>query len=232
MERPDNRLSDYLRTERFEGLRGALDASDKDGPRVFFFTGYSMSPVLKPCDIIYVFPYVNRNVCVGDVVVYRLHGEKIATVHRIVSTKRNLITTRGDNNPAVDPCLFTADSILGRVVYVQTATGRRYIHGGLPGRLVGVTMRTRASLAGQLCRLVRPIYRWLVRSRILALPKIVRLPTRIIHYRRPTGTELQLLVGDTVAGRLPAEKDQWEIHAPFSLWFDDGNLPQLSQLRE
>lgn len=115
--------------------------------------GHSMAPTIRPDDVLLVDPVADRDVRVGDILLYR-HGSG-ALAHRVVSIKRESrratgFVLRGD---ALDACdaPITPDCILGRVVALE--------RGGRSVALTGVRARIRQSArltASRLRRRLRP----------------------------------------------------------------------------
>jgi hypothetical protein len=84
--------------------------------------GTSMWPVLQPGDVA-VISHGRRGFRVGDVLAYRLE-ERAIVVHRLLRClPGDALQMAGDNRPLADPPL-SPDGVLGRVVAVETTTGR------------------------------------------------------------------------------------------------------------
>ena len=75
-------------------------------------TSYSMWPVLKRGDLIFIKAVEPEDIEIGSVIVF--HREEGMAVHRVVSMDGYTITTRGDANPKEDQPI-TYEDVVGRV---------------------------------------------------------------------------------------------------------------------
>ncbi|KAK9471249.1 uncharacterized protein V1510DRAFT_426920 [Dipodascopsis tothii] len=95
-------------TTAFMFWKGLSVAADSPSPIVVVLSG-SMEPAFQRGDILFLW---NRQpkVKVGDIVVYNVKGRNIPIVHRVVrnhvSTKKQLLLTKGDNNGLDDVDLY------------------------------------------------------------------------------------------------------------------------------
>jgi len=189
------------------------------------YTGPSMNPTLKAGDGLFVVPYGDRKLRIGDVVVFRDPEGKYNIAHRVVAVDSRGVRTRGDNSINMDPWILSPDDIFGRVVSAKRENRSVTIHGGALGRIFAPIIWTIKKVNLSVSRILHPIYRWLAESGIFIkfnriLPKI-----HALSFNRPEGREFQLLMGNRVIGRRPSGKDQWQIARPFRLFVDETSLP-------
>jgi hypothetical protein len=184
-----------------------------------------MNPSLKAGDGLSVIPYEDRNVCVGDVVVFRPPGANHDVVHRVVSVDSEGVRTQGDNNSQIDPWVLQPGDIIGRVVSAHRGSNRLTIHGGVWGRVLGPALRTKKQLNQTISKILHPAYHTLSRSRLFSSFLPLQRKTRVLSFNRSGGKELQLLLGNRVIGRRPPDTDQWQITRPFRLFIDESSLP-------
>ncbi len=189
------------------------------------YTGPSMNPTLKAGDGLFVVPYGDRKLRIGDVVVFRDPEGKYNIAHRVVAVDSRGVTTKGDNNINIDPWVLLPDDIIGHVVSAQRKSMIVTIRGGIWGRISAPAFWTikRANLS--VSRILNPAYHWLARSGIFIkfnwfLPKI-----HVLSFNRPEGREFQLLMGNRVIGRCLPGKDHWQIMRPLRLFVDEASLP-------
>ena len=87
-------------------------ALQTDTPVVAVFSE-SMVPTYQKGDMIIV--YGDKEVEVGDIIVFDTPYKNYPIIHRILEIKESgEILTKGDNNPAADPWEITTDSIHGK----------------------------------------------------------------------------------------------------------------------
>jgi hypothetical protein len=203
-----------------------------DGRRRVVYTGPSMNPTLREPDLLWVEPYGNRAVQAGDVVCYRSPEESVYIVHRVVSVGggeteglKNVIRTRGDNNPTDDPMALQAGDIIGRVVAAQRGPRHRPIPGGHTGRMTAWRVRLRRPILGVVTGVASGAYRGLVRSGPFdfMLPNGLKPKPACFNGR---GTEtLKLLMGRQTVGYYDCHSNRWRIRRPFRLFVDEHLLP-------
>jgi hypothetical protein len=162
------------------------------------------------------------------VVVFRSPQKQGYVVHRVVSVHSQGVRTRGDNNTSIDPWVLCAGDIIGRVVSAQRKNRTITIHGGMPGRILAWTLWTVKRINMAIFRILRPVYRYLAQSGIFSRLMAHRIRTHVLYFKRPNGTEMQLLMGQWVIGRCPPGKEQWHIRRPFRLFVDEASLPRVS----
>jgi len=200
-----------------------------DRPEMITYIGYSMNPTLRVPDVLCVLPYVEKKIQVGDVIVFHPPDDKRTITHRIARVDSQGIRTRGDNSSSFDPWVLSPDNIVGCVVYVQRKNKRLPIYGGLRGRLYSLGIRAMRMLDLKVSSLLRPTYHRLARTGALRRGLLARMQTRILSFDRSTGTELQLLMGRRVIGRLLPGMNQWQIQRPFRLFINEASLPRLKE---
>lgn len=92
----------------------------------------SMVPTIKIDDAIVIKRVDNDKYNVGDIITFSsrdVHYEGLAVTHRIVEKhnigdKSSVYTTKGDNNPVIDPVSVKTDSIYGRVLFKVPQVGK------------------------------------------------------------------------------------------------------------
>jgi signal peptidase len=191
------------------------------------YNGASMNPTLKPGDRLDTVPYGRQKIRRGDVIVFISPMDGCKVVHRVVSVDSKGIKTRGDNCNRIDPWDLSPDDILGRVIYVQRRNKQRRIFGGFWGRVFVRAVRALMMLDLRVSSLLRPVYDRLARSGILKWWTPVWLEPRVISFSNSGGTELQLLMGRWLVGRLLPGMARWHIRRPFRLFVDEDSLPGI-----
>lgn len=92
----------------------------------------SMVPTIKIDDAIIVKRMDNDNYKVGDIITFSskdTNYEGLAVTHRVVQKQSlgdntSVYTTKGDNNPIIDPASVKTDSIYGRVLFKVPRVGK------------------------------------------------------------------------------------------------------------
>jgi hypothetical protein len=196
-----------------------------DVPKSISYTGPSMNPTLKFPDKLQVVPYTGRKIKRGDVVVFFSPENHRMVVHRVISVNARGLRTRGDHNRDSDPWILGTDHIIGRVVSAQLGNRRRTISGGTTGWLYTSRLKAIRLINSKMYSLLGPAYHRLAGADLIrrCLPR--RVQARVLSFHRPAGTELNLLMGRHVIGRLPPGRKGWEIRPPFRLLVDEAKLP-------
>ncbi|OGC22832.1 hypothetical protein A2291_08605 [candidate division WOR-1 bacterium RIFOXYB2_FULL_42_35] len=189
----------------------------------YVYIGPSMNPTLKAPDILEVTPYKGQPIKVGDVLTFpHPDGSKNIT-HRAIYVGPDGVRTRGDNNGNTDPWLLKPENITGRVDWALRGKWKRFIHGGLEGRLFEAYVRSKRFIRRKITLLVRPIYRFFVKKPLLKQWFSAKLKPKIINYQRKDYFERQLVIGKYVIGRrFPGRR--WRINPLFKLLIDTGQL--------
>lgn len=194
--------------------------------KLISYNGTSMNPVLKAGDGIWIMPYNGKKIRRGDVIVFTPPGEDSKVVHRIAAFDKQGIRTKGDNNSGVDEYLLSPDHILGQVVYARRGRGLRKIYGGTTGRIIAGAIQTIHTIKHSLFLLLRPAYRRIIRAGVFKGWMSGWMKTRIVSFRRLEGTELHLMKGRFLIGRLLPGRMRWHIRRPFRMFFDEKILPK------
>ena len=192
------------------------------------YIGPSMNPTLKPGDRLRIVPYDGREIQRGDVIVFTPPGDDTKVIHRVIHIGSQGIKTRGDNCSQIDPWNVSPDRVHGQVVSAQRQHGRRRVFGGSFGPLYCATLRAIHTMESIVTSLFRPAYDTLARAGIFNRLLPDRIAPRVILFSRSEGTELQLLMGRRVIGRLLPGRSQWQIRRPFRLLVDEKSLPENS----
>ncbi len=189
------------------------------------YNGNSMSPTLRPGDMVSVGLYEDRRIGVGDVIAFCDPYSGKLTVHRIISIDPEGLRTKGDNNRAADHWVLGANEIMGRVVSVQRGEKRIRIYGGLPGRTYVLGLAAVKLINITFSSVLRPAYRWLASRGTLRHFFSPWIPIRVSHFKRLDGVELQLRWGKRTIGRLLPGQERWYIRRPFKLFVNEASLP-------
>jgi signal peptidase len=205
-----------------------------DGRRRIVYTGPSMNPTLREPDLLWVEPYGNRPVRVGDVVCYRSPEANVNIVHRVVSVggqgigdggTKDGIRTRGDNNPGPDTGVIAAGDLLGRVVSAQRGSRLRPIPGRLTGRMVAWSVRLRKVVWRVVAGVVSDAYQGFVRSGPFDFLLPGGLKPRPVCFNGRDAATFKLLMGRRTVGRYDYRFNRWRIRRPFRLFVDEHSLP-------
>jgi signal peptidase len=190
------------------------------------YIGSSMDPTLKPGVRLDVRAYHGEKIRRGDVIVFISPEDGSKVVHRVISIDSNGIKTRGDNCNQEDDWVLSPEHILGRVVSARGVNRRRRIFGGPLGRLFAVTVRIIRAIDSPVSYVLRPVYNELAKVGIITRLLPAQMRPRVISLNRDAGTELQLLMGRQVIGRLLPGMTRWHISRPYRLFVDEESLPE------
>lgn len=176
------------------------------------YSGVSMNPLLKNMDRLFYIPYSKEQLRKGDVIIFNYTSKKV--VHRIISARDSIIMTKGDNNYLNVESIYPSQ-IIGRVIYARRGPKKINIYGGMTGR-IQCMMNISLEFRKMLFRPLRPIYNFMAKSGAV---RFLRIRPQVLVFSRPSGTEIQLLVGKRVVGRKPPQGN-WQIKPPFRLFLD------------
>jgi len=196
----------------------------------FTYTGPSMNPILKPGDGLRVIPYGGRKIRVGDVVVIHPSDIEEHVVHRVVSIDSEAIKTRGDNNGNLDPWPLRPEDIIGRLDRAKRKNRTQKIYGGFPGRIYVSGFRAIKQVDSMVSRILHPLYHGLAKSGIFRKFLPQQMKPQVLCFKGPNFTQMQLLMGSRVVGRLRPGQDRWHIRRPFRLFVDEFTLPKASDI--
>jgi len=189
------------------------------------YTGNSMFPTLRKGDILRVVPFREREISLGDVVVYRSPCNGSLIVHRVVAVDKGFVQTKGDNARFKDNIALLPDEIIGKVVSVRRGEKKIKISGRFLGRVYGLVLGTGKYIRVFLSNLLRPAYRCLAQTGILRDLFSRFFHTKVSGFKCKNGLDLQLLWGRRVIGRRSPGSLQWHIRPPFRLFIDERSLP-------
>lgn len=188
------------------------------------YTGPSMNPTFKAGDGLVVAPYKDKKIRPGDVITFRPKDRSHNVVHRVIRVDRHGVHTRGDNNNKVDPWILTPDDIIGRVVSVKRKYREFPVSGGFRGRVYGFFILRCTMLIRKAPGILHSIYHFVSNTGLFR--KLLPLSnTQILSFKRPNGTELQLVMGKRIIARRLPGSEQWQIKRPFRLFIDEKILP-------
>jgi hypothetical protein len=182
-----------------------------------------MNPTFKVGDGLIVEPYENKKIICGDVIAFRRDDKNGNIVHRVIKVGRYGVQTIGDNNNRVDPWILPPADIMGRVVSIKRKRRQFPVGGGLRGRIYGFFIRRYNRLISKVPGILYSL------SNIVSGTGIIRkllplLRTRIVSFKRPNGTELQIVTGRRIIARRLSGTEQWQIKGLFKLFIDERNL--------
>lgn len=202
----------------------STELSGKERCSVYFcaHTGTSMNPTLCELDVLEIAPYGNQPIRVGDVILFLLFKGDKPVVHRVVRISPEGIRTRGDSNNRMDTWVLSPEDIIGKVIRAVRGKRRRPIYGGTAGRAWSLGV-------GGFTMLVRSLsfpYYFIARWGNLGHWVPIQQWMRIITINKPSGTELQLVLGRWLVGRCNPGMDHWQIRRPFRLFVDERSLPK------
>jgi hypothetical protein len=49
---------------------------------------------------------------------------------------------------------------------------------------------------------------------------------RLLYFKKPQGTEIQIMMGKWIIGRYIPQRDSWQIRRPFRIFIDISALPK------
>jgi len=198
-----------------------------DPAKKLIYTGPSMNPTLREPDILFVFPYQGCKIRRGDVIVFQIPGSKRIGTHRVISTSRNGLRTRGDNNPETDPYILKPDIVMGVVDYIQRGKKIKRLAGGSVGYCRALLLRFNpfSTLSKQALNLLYPLYDRLSRLGLLRKIPLLRIQPQVYSFNTRDGVELHLFIGSIPIGRRPASQKTWQIRRPYRLFIDESILP-------
>ncbi|MFZ3148013.1 MAG: signal peptidase I [Methanothrix sp.] len=179
------------------------------------YSGISMKPLFKNADRLFYIPYSKERLQKGDVIIFNPANTSKKVVHRIISARDSIIRTKGDNNNYLDEESLYPSQIIGRVVYARRGPRKINIYRGMTGR-IQCMMNKSYEFRKILFMLTRPIYNSMAKSGVV---RFLRIRPQVLVFSRPSGTEIQLLVGKRVVGSKPP-RGNWQIKPPFRLFLD------------
>ena len=180
------------------------------------YSGISMNPLLKNADRLVYIPYSKEQLRKGDVIIFNSANTLKMIVHRIISASDSIIRTKGDNNNHSDVESIYPSQITGRVIYARRGPRKINIYSGMAGRIQCIMNKLSPEFRKMLIRPLRPIYNFMAKSGAV---HFLRIRPQVLVFSRPSGTEIQLLVGKRVVGRKPP-LGNWQIKPPFRLFLD------------
>jgi len=179
------------------------------------YSGVSMNPLFKNADRLFYIPYSKERLRKGDVIIFSSAKTSKKVVHRIISARDSIIRTKGDNSNHSDADPIYTSQIIGRVIYARRGPRKINIYGGMTGK-IQCMMTKSLGFRKMLFRSLRPIYNFMAK---LGAFRFLRIRPKVLVFSRPSGTEIQLLVGKCVVGRKPP-LGNWQIKPPFRLFLD------------
>lgn len=81
----------------------------------------SMKPAFVRGDLILSQAF-SKEPAVGDIVTFKASTVVNPITHRVIGIQDNLVTTKGDNNPLVDPYRTTKDDIIAKALVINNQT--------------------------------------------------------------------------------------------------------------
>jgi hypothetical protein len=192
---------------------------------VIYYIGNSMFPTLKTGDILMVVPYKDRDIRVGDVVVFNSPYGKIPIVHRVVFFDNKRVKTKGDNKITIDDGILQPNDIIGRVVAAQRGKKLIKIIDGFPGRIYALIIEATKRIDMVVSTILRPAYRWSTQTGIFRKLFSRWIHIQVLCFKHGGGMEMQLRLGRHIIGRRLTGQNQWHIVRPFRVFIDESTLP-------
>lgn len=192
-------------------------------PNSMYYMGQSMVPTFTPGDLLYLEPDCNE-IKVGDIIVFRTKGDEKNITHRVISTGKEGIKTRGDNNNFPDSWLLTGEDIIGKVIEAERNGVKRKVSGSTEGYVKGHILHILRKIKFCFIKIFRPLYLWLSEKNITCSLLQKNGLLRIISIKKEDKEEFQLLLGSLVIGRLLHGREKWQIIRPFRLFVDEKSL--------
>ena len=199
--------------------------TDDKNENAVFCRGESMRPLFRPGDRILFVPCRIEDLRRGDVIIFNAPDREERVVHRVVTTGRVSVRTKGDANLGVDSWSIHQENILGRAVSVERGSRIIPVASGHTGHFMARILGLLRKLDHRSSWVLHPVYHFFSHSGIASRLVPASMAPRIINLKRQEGTEKQLLMGKKVIGRrLPGER-AWRIQRPFRLFVDERTLP-------
>ena len=189
------------------------------------YIGTSMFPTLRTGDILRVASHKDRNIRLGDVVVFNSPYGNRPIVHRVASIDKKGIRTKGDNKLAIDDSILQPDKIIGRVVAAQRGKKEIKILDGFPGRIYASNLEVGKRIDMVVSTILRPAYRWLTRTGIFRKLFSRWIHIQLVCFKNGNGIDMQLQLGRRIIGRRLPGQNQWHIVRPFKIFIDESTLP-------
>jgi signal peptidase I len=189
-----------------------------------FYQGRSMAGTFQPGDCLTVVYIEFEQVRLGDVVVFRKHGQEEEIAHRVIGILDTGLATRGDNNRQVDPEPVTGQNLIGRVVACERGGKVRPVVNGRVGLLQARLKRSIRRASYLLRRIGGGPYRWLRRSRLVARfwkPKFTRIRLETAH-----GKVVKYLYRKRTVAVWQAYNNSYEVRKPYDLVFHRTKPPE------
>ena len=205
--------------------KGKIEEGD-GSPVLFNYYGASMNPTFKTGDELTALPYARRKALPGDVIVFRSPASGRNVVHRVVRVDSTGIATCGDNCILNDPWILSPEKIIGRVVSEKRAHRNLRVRGGRTGIVVAGILRLRKRVGSRISKALHPLYQRLSGSGIFHGWLSPFTEMSLLYFKRPQGTEIQLIMEKWIIGRYIPKRDSWQIRRPFRLFIDTSALPK------
>ncbi len=218
---PDNRL--LIRRDIHLWLAGMVA-----------FTGCSMKPTLVEGDLVEVRPYKQNMVKIGDIIYYQLPtaSKMNATIHRVVRITPQGVIARGDHNSHDDADPIPFEFIFGQVTAVWRGSRRRKLAGGYKGVAYCKFHQSLLVCGRVFLPILRPFYRMLVRSEIIAGCLPWRFQPKIVEFSDGDKTHLQFVWRKRVIGVFDQDAGRWKISPPFHLFLSGKTLFPKERLKD
>jgi len=189
-----------------------------------------MFPTLKAGDALRVVSYKDRDIRVGDVVVFNSPYGRTPIVHRVVSVNNEGVRTKGDNKLAIDDFILQPSKIIGRVFSIKRGRKSVTIFGGISGRIYAMVIGTGKFFDTALCIALRPTYRRFAQTGTFRKMFSRYIRTRISCFKCGDDMEMQLHLGRRIIARRFPGTGRWHIQRPFRLFVDEHTLPEAQNI--
>ncbi len=193
-------------------------AKDKGLTRCFVYNGPSMCPTFRTGQLLYVRP-VARDIAQGDVIVFANPDGDGFVAHRVVTTGKCELVTRGDNNPVRDNWRIAPDQIIGKVELLEQEGRFKSVWGGRRGLAAALCQRGLTRLDSSLRRSLGLPYRWLRRSELVRglLLRLIAPRFEYVTFQTRQGLVVKVFHRGHVVAKWFASVDWLQCQKPYDL---------------
>jgi signal peptidase I len=187
-------------------------------PIFFIYNGSSMRPLFKPGDLLCARRPILDDIHPGDIVIVFRGGKPNRfdhIVHRVVSVKRDYLTTKGDNNLNPDEEVVTSENLVGLVTCFGRQNHVYSVKGGILGLFYGRLILIRNLIWQLIKRLGWQVYSWIRKSGLIARawqPMITK-----IYFTTGRGPLMKYCHGKRTVAHWWPELNYFNVVKPFDL---------------
>ena len=200
----------------------SLDHTNK-GTRVLY-KGPSMKPFLKDLDLLFIEPFKEGTVALGDVVLFDAPDTGDPVVHRVVSITNGEIRTQGDHNREMDPFFLGRTDIMGKVVLADRGGRLIRVTGGKRGFMMHRLVQILWLLSMKGRQIVAPLFHFFVFFKPLRWTRFFLPKLHLRLFKKGQEEDQVLMSGRFIVGRRKAPGGQWKINRFYRLVFSLDDL--------